>query len=245
VDRRLYDTDLSDAEWDRLQPLVPSPKSCGRPAKHARREILNGIFYVVRSGAAWKLLPHDLPPWRTVYHYFWSWRGQGIWQQIHDTLREGVRQAAKRKPEPSGAILDSQSVRTTEQGGARGYDAAKQVCGRKSHVVVDTLGLVLLVVITAANVQDREGARTLLATLATRFRRLRVIWADMLVAYRIGFEDCGSGVRCGWRSYASRKGSEDLQWCPGAASWSGPSPGWAAIVGSSLTTSVCRKPRKL
>ena len=90
MDRRPYDTDLSDAEWDRLQPLVPSPKSCGRPAKHARREILNGIFYVVRSGAAWKLLPHDLPPWRTVYHYFWSWRRQGIWQQIHDRLQEGA-----------------------------------------------------------------------------------------------------------------------------------------------------------
>src|SRR6266508_2913577 len=177
---------------DRLQPLVPSPKPLlsSRQARSPRNPERD--FYVVRSGAAWKLLPHDLPPWRTVYHYFWSWRRQGIWQQIHDTLREGVRQAAKRKPEPSGAILDSQSVRTTEQGGARGYDAAKQVCGRKRHVVVDTLGLVLLVVITAANVQDREGARTLLASLATRFRRLRVIWADG--AYAGGLQDWVRGL---------------------------------------------------
>jgi putative transposase len=135
VDRRLYDTDLSDAEWDRLQPLVPSPKPLrsSRQARSPRNPERD--FYVVRSGAAWKLLPHDLPPWRTVYHYFWSWRRQGIWQQIHDTLREGVRQAARRKPEPSGAILDSQSVRTTEQGGARGYDAAKQVCGESEAII--------------------------------------------------------------------------------------------------------------
>src|SRR3984893_4470597 len=176
--RNPYDTDLTDSEWDQLQPLVPAPKPGGRPAKHSRREILNGIFYIVRSGSAWKLLPHDLPPWRTIYHYFWSWRGAGTWQKIHDTVRAKVRQAAGREPQPSGAIVDSQTVRTSEQRGTRGYDGAKKVCGRKRHLLVDTLGLVLLVVITAANVQDREGARTLPATLARRFRRLRVIWAD-------------------------------------------------------------------
>jgi putative transposase len=176
--RKPYDTDLTDAEWNRLEPLVPAPKPGGRPAKHTRREILNSIFYMVRSGSAWKLLPHDLPPWRTVYHYFWSWRRDGTWQKIHDTVRAQVRQASGREPQPSGAIVDSQTVRTSEQGGTRGYDGANKVCGRKRHLLVDTLGLVLVVVITAANVQDREGARTLLSALTTQFRRLRVIWAD-------------------------------------------------------------------
>jgi putative transposase len=166
---------------------VPAAKPGGRPAIHSRREILNGIFYAVRSGSAWKLLPHDLPPWRTIYHYFWSWRRDGTWEKIHDSIRASVRQAAGRQLEPSGAVVDSQSVRTSEQGGIRGYDAGKNVCGRKRHVLVDTLGLVLLVMITAANVQDRTAARILLGTLSTRFRRLRVVWADG--AYAGGLQD--------------------------------------------------------
>ena len=149
-----YDTDLTDAEWNHLEALVPVAISGGRPAKYARSEILNGIFYIVRRGSAWKLLPHDLPPWRTVYHYFWSWSRDGTWQAVHDIVRHrsGKR---RREAEPSGAIVDSPTVRTSEQGGTRGYDSAKKVCGRKRHLLVHTLGLVLLVMITAANVQDR------------------------------------------------------------------------------------------
>ena len=118
--RHPYETDLTDTEWDLIEPLVPPTKPGGRPAKHARREILNGIFYIVRSGCAWKLLPHDLPPWRTVYHYFWSWRRDGAWQTIHDCVRALLRQVAGRQSEPSGAIVDSQTVGTGEQGGPRG-----------------------------------------------------------------------------------------------------------------------------
>jgi putative transposase len=172
--RRPYDTDLTDAEWNHLEPLVPVAKPGGRPPKHTRREVVNAICYAIRSGSAWKLLPHDLPPSRTVYHHFWAWRRQGIWKQIHDTVRGWVRQAAGRECQPSGATLDSQSVRSSEQGGVRGYDGAKNLCGRKRHLLVDTLGLVLLVVVTAANVQDRDGARIVLSILATKFRRLRV-----------------------------------------------------------------------
>src|SRR3954454_21322201 len=187
----------------------PSGETRWPPSDTQQTEILNGIFYAVRSGSAWKLLPHDLPPWQTVYHYFWSWRRNGTWQQIHDSIRASVRKAAGRDPEPSGAVLDSQSVQTTEQGGIRGYDAGKNVCGRKRLVLVDTLGLVLLVVITAANAQDRAAPRILLAALANEFRRLRVIWADGAYA--------GSGLqhwvrrlrgeRSGWKSFASQRDS--------------------------------------
>jgi transposase len=137
---------------------------------YSRREILNGIFYLTRSGGAWHLLPHDLPPWRTVYHYFWTWRRTGVWQQIHDRLREQVREAAGRNAKPSAAILDSQSIRISEAGGVRGYDGGKKIRGRKRHILVDTLGLLLLVVVvvvTAANVQDRNGAQLLLAPCET------------------------------------------------------------------------------
>jgi putative transposase len=163
--RNAYETDLTDAEWEQLAPLVPVAKSGGRPPKHSRREILNGIFSAVRSGGAWKPLPHDLPPWRTVYHYFWLWRRTGVWQQIHDRLREQVREAAGRNPKPSAAILDSQSIRTSEAGGVRGYDGGQKIRGRKRHILVDTLGLLLLVVVTAANVQDRNGAQLLLSAV--------------------------------------------------------------------------------
>lgn len=116
MSRRIYPTDLTDGEWAILEPLVPAPKSGGRPAKYSRREVINAIRYVLRTGCAWRLMPHDLPPWQLVYHYFWAWRREGIWQQIHDTLHIRVRQATGREGSPSAAIIDSQSVKTTEKG---------------------------------------------------------------------------------------------------------------------------------
>ncbi len=124
--RLRYSSDLSIDEWQYLKPLVPAPKHGGRPAKYERLEILNAILYLVRTGCAWRLLPHDFPPWRIVYHYFSSWRRNGIWTQVHDALRTQVRIAEGREAEPSAAILDSQSVKTTEKGGSMGMTPAKK-----------------------------------------------------------------------------------------------------------------------
>ncbi|MGH2515980.1 MAG: IS5 family transposase [Ktedonobacterales bacterium] len=184
--RKTYPSDLSDVEWHLLEPLVPAPKSGGRPIAHPRRELLNAIFYVVRQGCTWRALPHDLPPWQTVYHYFRLWRNDGTWERLHTALREQVRVQAGRPATPSAAILDSQSVKTGPKRGLRGYDAGKQVKGRKRHLLVDTEGLVLQAVVHGADVQDRDGARLVMRALGFAqehdapfpFPRLRHLWAD-------------------------------------------------------------------
>ena len=176
--RKIYLTDLSEAEWHRLSRLVPGPKPGGRPLKYPRRAILNAIFYLVRAGCPWRMLPSDLPPWGIVYHYFRLWTQSGWWQHLHDHLRGQVRVQEGRRPQPSAGILDSQSVKTASSTSERGFDAGKKVMGRKRHVLVDTVGLMWLLMVHPANVQDRDGARLLLAGLSTFCWRLRLIWAD-------------------------------------------------------------------
>jgi putative transposase len=176
-----YPTDLTDGQWKILHKLLPEPSRRGAPQTVCRRAVVNAVLYVLRSGCAWRLLPREFPKWKTVYGIFRGWRDDGTWQRVHDALRDKLRRREGRKTSPSAAVIDSQTVKTTEVGGVRGYDAGKKVNGRKRHIVVDTLGLILAVVVHSADVQDYDGAVLVLGVLGrlkARFHRLKVIFAD-------------------------------------------------------------------
>lgn len=177
---RRYDSDLTDEQWQLIEPLLPPPATAGRREKHPRREIVNAILYVVRTGCAWRLLPREFPPWQTVFWYFKRWRADGSLDRLHDALRDQLRDADGRDPMASAAIVDAQSVKGADTVGraTRGYDAGKKVNGRKRHIVVDTLGLLLVVLVTAASVQDRDGGARVLERLRFRMPSVAVIWAD-------------------------------------------------------------------
>jgi len=177
--RPRYPTDLSDKKWDAVQELIPAKKANGRPRTVEIRRVLDAVFYITRAGCAWRLLPkHHFPPWGTVYGYFLRWSKAGIWQRIHDTLRARVRQKAGRHKHPTAGSIDAQSVKTSASAGIKGFDAGKKIQGRKRHILVDTLGLLMAVVVTAASVQDRDGAKLLLQSLSGSCKKIRRIWVD-------------------------------------------------------------------
>ena len=173
-----YPTDLTDSQWHHIKDLFPLPKATGRPREVDFRQIVNAILYLVFTGCQWRFIPNDYPNWRTVYGYFQIWKNDGTWYRMHETLRSQVRRKKGKHKHPTAGSVDSQSVKTTSIPNSRGFDAGKKINGIKRHLLVDTLGLIITMIVTTADVQDRDGAKKLLKTFGAHRKKLRKVWVD-------------------------------------------------------------------
>ena len=213
MSRDPYQTDLTDAQWEKIAMLIPPAKPGGRPRTIDMREILNAIVYILCAGCAWRLLPHDFPKWQTVYYYFRRWQADGSWEKMHWFLRAEVRVREGRNVEASAAIADTQSVKTAGPAIESGYDGGKNILGRKRHILVDTLGLLLAVFVHDAHRSDQAGFQLLCLWVQGLFPRLRLIWVDS--SYRGQKLAQWLQQNCGWvldvvKRPADQKGFEVL-----------------------------------